>query len=195
MLCKEWLYIWIENCVQPSVKQRTYSRYNEIIDKHIIPKLGNKELNEITPQVLQYYIKELLEKGNLKTGKGLSSNSVNSIITVLQGALKAACSFGIVCDYIGDKIIRPKFQEKVIECFSLCEQKKIERYILSKEPKKYLGILDVPVGVFTMSHTKLGLSFVRRSSVGVIVILHKSYPLKVQSKFTTFSGRTTSPIV
>ena len=141
MLYKEWLSNWLENYVQPSSKQRTYTRYKEIVEQHIVTQLGDLKLSEITPYVLQCYVTELLKCGNLRTGKGLSANSVNSIITVIQNTLKTAYSLGIVSEYVGDKIKRPRASEKKVECFSMSEQKKIEQYILSEENTRLFGIL------------------------------------------------------
>ena len=141
MLYKQWLSNWLENYVQPSAKQRTYTRYKEIVKQHMIPKLGELDLCEITPYVLQCYVTELLKSGNLRTGKGLSANSVNSIITVIQNTLKMAYSFGIVSEYTGDKIKRPRSSEKKVECFSMSEQKKIEQYILNDQNTRLFGIL------------------------------------------------------
>lgn len=141
MLYEEWVSNWLENYVQPSAKRRTYTRYREIAEQHILPKLGKMELTEITPYVLQCYVTEQLKNGNLRTGKELSANSVNSIITVIQSTLKVACSLGIVSEYTGDKIKRPRMNEKKIECFSLSEQKKIERYVLNEEGTRLFGVL------------------------------------------------------
>lgn len=141
MLYKEWLSNWLENYVQPSAKQRTYTRYKEIVEQHINPKLGELELCEIAPYTLQCYVTELLQSGNLRTGKGLSANSVNSIITVIQNTLKTAYSLGLISDYVGDKIKRPRTIEKKIECFSVSEQKKIEYYILNGENASLLGVV------------------------------------------------------
>ena len=141
MLYKEWLSNWLENYVQPSAKQRTYSRYKEIVEQHIISQLGKMELSEITPYVLQCYVTEMLKSGNLRTGKGLSANSVNSIITVIQNTLKTAYTLGIINEYSGDKIKRPRSSEKKIEVFSVSEQKKIEQYILNEENTRLVGVL------------------------------------------------------
>ncbi len=140
MLYKEWLTNWLENYVQPSVKRRTYARYKEIAERHIAPKLGALDLSEITSYALQCYVTELLKNGNLRTGKGLSANSVNAIITVIQSSMKTAYSIGIISEYVGDKIKRPKLQEKKIECFSVCEQKKIEQYIINGDKQKLFGV-------------------------------------------------------
>ena len=141
MLYKQWLSNWLENYVQPSAKQRTYTRYKEIVEQHINPQLGKLDLSEITPYVIQCYVTELLRSGNLRTGKGLSANSVNSIITVIQNTLKIAYSLGITSEYVGDKIKRPRVSEKKVKCFSLSEQKKIEQYVLSEEKTRLFGVL------------------------------------------------------
>ena len=141
MLYKEWLSKWLENYVQLSVKRRTYTRYKEIVEQHIVPQLGCLELSEITPYVLQCYVTELLKSGNLRTGDALSANSVNSIITVMQNTLKTAHSLGLVGENIGDKIKRPRTSEKKVECFSMSEQKKLEQYILTEKNTRLFGIL------------------------------------------------------
>ena len=68
--------------------------------------LGNYEMNALTPLILQRFTKELLHNGNIKTGKGLSANSVNGIITVIQNSLKEACAIGHITEYTADKIKR-----------------------------------------------------------------------------------------
>jgi integrase family protein len=104
-------------------------------------KLGEYELNELTPLVLQRYITELIESGNMKTGKGLAANSVNGIITVIQNSLKLAYALGTIKEYAADKIRRPKTKEKEVTCFTLSEQKKIERAALAGKKTKWLGIV------------------------------------------------------
>ena len=112
MQYKEWLHEWLECYVKPSSKQKTYIRYSEIILGHIVKALGDYEMSELTPLVLQCFITELLQSGNVRTGKGLSANSVNGIITVIQNSLKVACAVGQIKEYTADKIKRPKARER-----------------------------------------------------------------------------------
>ena len=88
----DWLIQWLENYIRPSVKVRTYERYKLIIEQHIKDKIGGLNLNDLSPLVLQSFITELLQSGNKKTGKGLSANSVNAVISVIQSSLKTAHS-------------------------------------------------------------------------------------------------------
>ena len=141
MKYKEWLDVWFANYIEPSSKTKTCERYSEIIEKHLKVKLGEYELEELSPIVIQKYITELMQSGNLTTGKGLAANSVNGIITVIQNSLKLAYTLGELKEYTTDKIRRPKTKEKEVSCFSLAEQKKIEQAALSNKKRKFIGIV------------------------------------------------------
>lgn len=83
MKYKDWLDVWLKNYIKPTAKRRIYERYSQVVEQHIIDKLGDEELDDITPLKLQRFVTELMNNGNLLTGKGLSANSVNGIITVI----------------------------------------------------------------------------------------------------------------
>ena len=141
MLYEEWLSEWLENYVKTSVKERTYGKYADIIRIRLIPALGDYELNDLTPFIVQRYITELLHHGNLKNGEGLSANTVNLIIAVIQSSMETAHSIGLTDEYKMDKIKRPRMQEKQIACFSPSEQKIIEQAVLTDKRDKMIGIL------------------------------------------------------
>lgn len=137
----DWLHVWLEDYIRPSVKTRTYERYKLITDRHISDRIGGMELNSLSPLVLQRFITELLQNGNQKTGKGLSANSVNTVISVLQNSLRTAHRLGMTAAYTADKLKRPRRKEKPMECFALAEQKQIEQAVLNGRKDKLYGIL------------------------------------------------------
>lgn len=141
MKYKDWLQEWLECYVKPSLKQKTYIRYSEIVSQHIVKDLGDYEMSDLTPLILQRYATELLQSGNLKTGKGLSANSVNGIITVIQNSLKEGYAIGQISQYCADKLKRPKAREKQVTCFSLTEQRKMEQAILNGTKPKMFGVI------------------------------------------------------
>ncbi len=141
MKYKEWLEEWLDNYIKPTAKEKTYTRYREIVTQHIIPHLGDYELNKLTPIAIQKFVTHLSQCGNLKTGAGLSPNSVNSIITVIQGSLETANRIGVSDEYIADKIKRPKITEKRVLCFTPAEQKRIEQAVIENKKIKMFGIL------------------------------------------------------
>lgn len=137
----EWLNIWLNNYIKPSAKERTYIRYEQLIRTHIATKIGDNDINDLMPIVLQSFVTELLNTGNLKTGKELSANFVNMVISVIQNSLKTAHLVGIANEYTANKIKRPKTKEKQVECFSCQEQKKIENHVLNSGKDKLFGIV------------------------------------------------------
>lgn len=141
MKYKEWLMNWLANYVMPNYKNRTCTRYTNIVTQHIIPKLGEYDLSELTPFIVQQFITELISNGNLKNGKGLAANTVNSIITVIQQSMKTAKQLKFVDEYEMNNLKRPKIEEKPVECFTVGEQKKIEQAVREDKREKMLGVL------------------------------------------------------
>ena len=75
MKYSEWLNIWLENYVKPTHKIRTFDLYRQMVEKKIVPYLGDYDMNELAPITIQCYATEMIKKGNTRTGKGLSSNN------------------------------------------------------------------------------------------------------------------------
>ena len=141
MKVNEWLFIWLENYVKPTAKERTRQRYSEVVKHHLIPHIGELEMTEVTPLVLQQMVTGLTAHGNLRTGGALSANTVNVIITVIQSALRVAYQLGYIPEYTADRVRRPRAAEKGIECFTLKEQKRIETAVLADRRPKMFGIV------------------------------------------------------
>ena len=141
MKYKEWLNIWLNNYIKPSNKQRTFELYNKIVYIHILPSLGNFELTDLTPIVLQKFITDLTIGGNKRTGKGLSPSFVKIILSIIQSSLKMAHVFGYLHEYTAHKVKYPKVVEKQVASFTIQEQKKIENYVLNSGKDKLFGII------------------------------------------------------
>lgn len=137
----QWLNEWLENYVKISTKSRTYELYKQATECHIITGLGDYEIQDLTPLILQKYITGLLKSGNLNTGGGLSSNSVNSIINIIRNSLRTAYNLGYVAANVSDKIMRPKSAERPVECLNIREQRAIESEILCKNKGRFFGII------------------------------------------------------
>lgn len=141
MKFKDWVTIWLEDYIKPSTKNKTFSRYHEIMYHHVLPKFGECEIEDLNTIDIQKFISYLLRNGNKRTGQALSSNTVNGIITVLQGSLKVAFTTGVSKTYIGKSFKRPKIEERKVMCFNQAEQRKIQQYILTRGKLKLYGIL------------------------------------------------------
>ncbi len=136
-----WLNEWLAHYVKPANKLRTFEQYSCAVRVHILPGVGDYELAELTPFVLQKFITDLALNGNKRTGKGISANYIKAILSIVQNSLKIAHLVGFLPEYSANKIKRPKTIEKQVDCFTAREQKKIERAALAADKNKYRGIV------------------------------------------------------
>ena len=90
MKYEKWLNIWLDDYVKPGAKERTYIRYEQLIRTHIAPEIGNTDVNDLTPVVLQSFAAGLSARGNGKTGKGLAASTVNDHIGIAKFAAHGA---------------------------------------------------------------------------------------------------------
>lgn len=134
MKYKDWVNEWLTYHVKPTLKKRTYVKYRRQAENHLIPILGEYELDELSAQELQKFAAGLSEKG-------LAANTVNSIVSLLKSSLKRAVVLGITNTQHSDAIVCSKAKEKKIECFSKDEQRKIEGYIQERKKDKLFGIV------------------------------------------------------
>ena len=141
MKLNTWLDIWLNKYNKHTVKLRTYERYHYIINKHICPLIGDYELDDLSCEVLQDYILEKIEKGNLKTGKGLANNSTVGIANVLKQALKQAKILGYVKENNSTLVKLPTITEKEITVFNEDEQNKLVDFCLNSKKSNYIGIV------------------------------------------------------
>ena len=140
MTYKVWLSEWLELYVKP-LKHRTYERYKAICELHIIEGLGDYELDDLTPLVLQKHVNKEMTHGNKKNGGKLSANATNGVITVIQSSLKRASELGYTRQYQAGAIQRPRVEEGEVKCFTVREQKLIEKAVLEAPKRKMLGVV------------------------------------------------------
>lgn len=134
MKYKNWLNEWLALYVKPTTKIRTYKKYQRQIELHILPALGEFEIQDLTATVLQRFTVNLSEKG-------LSANTVNGIISVLKSSLKRAVLLDVTEKEFTAAIVRPKQREKQVDCLAKEEQRKIEKYILEKKKGNLFGVV------------------------------------------------------
>ena len=141
MKLEEWLNIWLNKYVKHTIKLRTFLTYESICKKHIIPVLGNYKLNDLSSKIIQDFLLNKLEHGNINNNQALSYNTIKMIYSILKKALNSAYDFEIINVDYTKKIILPKNREKNIEVFDSKEQKILETFCLNNRKSNYFGIV------------------------------------------------------
>ena len=126
----EWIDIWLQN-ERPFIKESTYATYTNIIENHINPSLGTKNINCIKNDDLQNMIFKKLNSGKLNNRKGLSLKTVRDIMTVTRSCLNFAMKKGIIKRKVFEYKFPKNITGKKIEIFTHTEQSKFFEYIIS----------------------------------------------------------------
>ena len=96
ILLGDWLDFWYQSYKKTNLRPNTQMSYERRIYQHIIPALGNTQLNKLTTNDIQQFYAKLKQSGRLiRTeiyGEGLSDQTVRGVHTTLHAALDKAVS-------------------------------------------------------------------------------------------------------
>lgn len=135
----EVLFLWLENN-KVRHKGATINKYQYLINKHIIPELGDMKLSAVSSTVINSFLMEKMQNGRLNKKGGLSSSYVRSIMLIINSALKFAVDEQM-CKPIKSQIYKPSIQKKEVTILSIEEQKQLENYLFAELDSTCIGIL------------------------------------------------------
>ena len=118
----QWLSTWMSDVITLSRAETTVYFYRNMIDKHIVPSLGQIPLQKLTPQQIQKYYAD-------KIHSGLTSNTVRKHHDLLNAALKVAVRQGLLLDNPAGKVETPKLKRPEIHYYSLEELQTLFRLV------------------------------------------------------------------
>jgi integrase len=106
----DYLDHWLSAYAKPSTAPRTYVRYEQLVNDHLAPGLGNHKLTKLTPLHVQSFYASMLKEGRCDGSGGLSPQSVVHLHRVLHKALKQALLWGFVTRNVADAVSPPKVE-------------------------------------------------------------------------------------
>ena len=96
MKLKEWVAHWQEVYVKPAVRPSTYQAHGYLLKNHIVPRLGEMELTDITEGIVRRFLNDCHDHGNLRRNEPLSPETMRHICVLLSGILNQAVSDGYI---------------------------------------------------------------------------------------------------
>jgi len=84
----DFLRDWLHHTVKQTLRERTFERYNDLIELHILPLLGKVKLQKLTPQQVQWFYHQKTEQ--------LAPGTVRLIHALLHRALSDALRWELV---------------------------------------------------------------------------------------------------
>ena len=111
----EYLKRWLRDYAKVNVAPKTYERYTEIVDNHLVPALGGVALKDLKPLHIQGHYTDALESGRLNGKGGLSARTVHHHHRILSAALKQAVRWRMIAINPAEAVTPPKPEETEIE--------------------------------------------------------------------------------
>lgn len=139
MTTNELMTAWLDRCERERVKPRTYSRYKGLIVQHILPELGDTQIDDLGRRQISEFLTAHQADGNLR-GEALSATSTNLMLTVLNAAFTYACDMELLPANPCDRIRRVPGPPSRVEAFTREEQRRLEVAIAVSEDRRLFGI-------------------------------------------------------
>ncbi len=102
---------WLEDCVKPSARPRTYDSYAQLVRLHIAPGLGKHQLSKLTPPEVRSFL-------NQKAASGLAPRTIQYLRAVVRRALGQALKDGLVHRNVAALVDSPRVERHEIEPLS-----------------------------------------------------------------------------
>ena len=121
MSYSDYLDYWLNNYCKINLKYNTIQAYTNIINKHIIPKLGKYRLSTLTSMKLNSFITEICEENDFAPAY------FKNILKVLKGSFREACNVYGFIKYNPARDLRlPRFDKRREDVKHLYTQKEID---------------------------------------------------------------------
>lgn len=130
---------WLENS-KIRLKESSYVKYFNLINKHIKPVLGQYLLSDITNATLNSFVAEKLKTGKLDASNGLSEKTVKDIMTLIKSVLRFAQDESLLSD-VKINLKLPHEKKSDIRVLTKEEQSSLEKYLCSDIDESKLGVL------------------------------------------------------
>lgn len=128
-----------EESVAPQIKESSFVKYHLIIEKHLLPAMGDVCVEDVTHELIESLSQNLMASGG-KNGRPLAARTVSDILSVLRSILRFARRGGAIipCDGSSVRIRRPAVEIRVL---SRHEQETLCRYLYNNINNRNVGIL------------------------------------------------------
>jgi len=130
---EEYLNLWISEYAETNVKPKTYRSYKDTVEKYLIPNLGRKKLEKLTPVEIQSYLNIKIKEGEL------SNTTILYHYKVLKQSLNQAIKWQLLNYNPCNAVDPPKKSKKEMKVLDEFEIELLLDHV--KKEKIYLPVL------------------------------------------------------
>lgn len=137
-LLKDVLGLW-QKVNEPNRKGATNMKYDDLIQKHILPELGAMEVSSLNTAILTDFMNQKLASGRLDSQTGLSASYVRSMMLILDSALRFAEGEHL-CPPFYARVHKPTIHKNEVEVLDPETQRALELTIFEHLNETTLGV-------------------------------------------------------
>jgi integrase len=170
MSVKDYLDKWLKGAAQPRLRANTYREYEGLLDRYIIPVLGDKRLSDVRPLDVQSLYTSMSKQG-------LSPRTVRFTHSVLSSALKQAVRWRMLAHNPCDAVELPRKAGKEMQALTPVEAARFLKEAASDRwcalfilalatglrPSEYFGLkwsdIDLDSGLVTVQRSLIWKSY------------------------------------
>lgn len=134
-LLNDWLSAESKN-----LKPSSLIKYQNLIEKHIIPKLGHRKLSELNSDVFNLFLEDQSSYGNIRTGGELSASTIQTIIYILKATIRYAVSNDMI-NHISFRWTKNKKPASPIQILERQEEETLDSFLSKHITRRNLGIM------------------------------------------------------
>ena len=133
----DWLQSWLQ-FQHTRVKESTYVRYTNLIERHIVPQLGRYPVDRISTELLESYVSGLLTHGRADSTGGLAPKTVSDILMVVKATFRYAAAHDAAssCDF---RHLSLPLKPREMRTLTLTEEAKLLRTLQAKPDRTKAG--------------------------------------------------------
>lgn len=120
-------------------KESSTVKYINILNNHLLPEFGQRNITDIARTDIQAYISKLLTSGG-RNDAGLAPKTVNNIISVMKNIFEFTAETK-QCTLISFNGLNVKQPQKQMRILSQAEQSLLTEYLLEESSNTGIGIL------------------------------------------------------
>jgi integrase len=194
--------MWLP-AVQTQLKYSTFDSYRRTIRLHVLPRIGEVRIDEITPRILTRMYLELLARGRLNgNAPGLSPATVRYIHTIMHKAFADAVDEGLLRLNPAERAKAPRRPRSVRADFRLWDRNELATFLQHIQGSELEALWHVAALTGMRRGELLGLQWndidfdhrrvsVRRNLVCVAYRLVMTTPKSHQARVIDLDERTT----
>jgi len=132
-----------------SLQPATWTHYNQLSQKYIIPAIGSTKIRSLTPRLIQDLYDRLL-------ANGVGIQTVVKIHTVLHSALNHAAKTGIISSNPASNVIPPKVPFREMETFN---ESQVTSMLIAAKGNRFQALYQLAVTTGMRQMELLGLKW------------------------------------